>query len=81
MEVYTLGVYDKWRNVGEILCPIWYDFCKSNVNGALHWMDNEKTYNIYSFNIKTKMIKQSLFGNSILELEASRVGELPVFDR
>ncbi|KAG5610663.1 hypothetical protein H5410_021944 [Solanum commersonii] len=42
LEVYTLEFYEKWRNMGEILCPVWYDFGKGNVNGALHWMDSEK---------------------------------------
>ena len=36
LEVYTLGAYEKSRNVGEISCPIWYDFGKANVNGTLH---------------------------------------------
>ncbi|XP_049399964.1 F-box protein At3g07870-like [Solanum stenotomum] len=57
LEVYTLGVYEKWRNVDEILCPVWYDFGKANVNGVLHWMDSEKTDSIYSFNAETEKIK------------------------
>ena len=57
LEVYTLGAYEKSRNVGEISCPIWYYFGKANVNGTLHWMESEKTYNIYSFNVETTKIK------------------------
>ncbi|XP_049358576.1 uncharacterized protein LOC125823209 [Solanum verrucosum] len=42
LEVYTLGVCEKWRNVGEISCPVWYKFDKAKSNGALDWMDSEK---------------------------------------
>ncbi|KAH0643439.1 hypothetical protein KY289_034413 [Solanum tuberosum] len=57
LEVYTLGVGEKWRNVGEILCPVWYNFGEVNINGALHWMDNEKYDSIYSFDIEKEKVK------------------------
>ncbi|KAG5605963.1 hypothetical protein H5410_027455 [Solanum commersonii] len=57
LEVYTLGVGEKWRNVGEISCPVWYNFGKVNINGSLHWMDSEKNNTIYSFDIKTEKVK------------------------
>ncbi|XP_049364798.1 F-box protein At3g07870-like [Solanum verrucosum] len=58
LEVYTLGVGEKWRNVGEISCPVWYDkFDKVNINGALHWMDSKKNDIIYSFDIETEKVK------------------------
>uniref|UniRef100_M1CCQ4 Class S F-box protein n=1 Tax=Solanum tuberosum TaxID=4113 RepID=M1CCQ4_SOLTU len=57
LEVYTLGVGEKWRNVGEISCPVWYKFDKVKSNGALHWMDSEKNDTIYSFVIETEKVK------------------------
>ncbi|KAK4715315.1 hypothetical protein R3W88_013653 [Solanum pinnatisectum] len=50
LEVYTLGVDEKWRNVGEIPEPLCRSFCKANVNGVVHWMNSEKNDSIYSFN-------------------------------
>ncbi|KAK4715311.1 hypothetical protein R3W88_013649 [Solanum pinnatisectum] len=55
--VYTLGVGEKWRNLDEILCPVWYKFDKVNINGALHWMDSKKNDIIYSFDIETEKVK------------------------
>uniref|UniRef100_A0A3Q7GBS5 F-box domain-containing protein n=2 Tax=Solanum lycopersicum TaxID=4081 RepID=A0A3Q7GBS5_SOLLC len=57
LEVYTLGIGEKWRNVGKIPCPACYKFGKVNINGALHWMDSEKNDIIYSFDIETEKIK------------------------
>ncbi|KAK4716278.1 hypothetical protein R3W88_014616 [Solanum pinnatisectum] len=57
LEVYTLGVGEKWRNEGEISCPLWYKFDKVKSNGALHWMDSEKNDIIYSFYIETEKVK------------------------
>ncbi|KAK4357921.1 hypothetical protein RND71_023531 [Anisodus tanguticus] len=39
LEVYTVGVDEKWRNVREVPCPVWHRFDKVYVSGALHWMD------------------------------------------
>ena len=57
LEVYTLGIAEKWRNVGEIPCPVAYYFDNANVNGALHYMDSGKNDTIYSFDIETEKIK------------------------
>lgn len=48
LEIYTLGVGVEWRYVGEISCPVLYNFGEVNVNGALHWMDREENDRIYS---------------------------------
>ncbi|XP_060212276.1 F-box protein At3g07870-like [Lycium barbarum] len=61
LEVYTLGVDKKWRNVGEVPYPVWdpiWDrFDKVYVSGALHWMDVGKNDSIYSFDIGTEKLK------------------------
>ncbi|KAK4732081.1 hypothetical protein R3W88_025069 [Solanum pinnatisectum] len=57
LEVYTLGVGEKWRNVGKIPCLVCCKFGNININGALHWMDSEKNDIIYSFDIETKKVK------------------------
>ncbi|KAM3201476.1 F-box protein like [Capsicum annuum] len=36
LEVYTLGVDGKWRNLGQVPYPVWHDFGQVCVNGALH---------------------------------------------
>ncbi|PHT67471.1 hypothetical protein T459_26958 [Capsicum annuum] len=64
LEVYTLGVDEKWRNAGEVPEPLWRSFNNVNVNGAVHWMDCEKNDIIYSFNISTEEVN-SLNGQSI----------------
>ncbi|KAM3269417.1 hypothetical protein P3S67_030299 [Capsicum chacoense] len=56
LEVYTLGVDEKWRNAGEVPEPLWRSFNNVNVNGAVHWMDCEKNDIIYSFNISTEEV-------------------------
>ncbi|KAK4732080.1 hypothetical protein R3W88_025068 [Solanum pinnatisectum] len=63
LEVYTLGVGEKWRNVGEILCPVWYDFGKVNINNRKGQVPANSTGT----------------GKSTLELEASRVGNYLCF--
>ncbi|XP_059318612.1 F-box protein At3g07870-like [Lycium ferocissimum] len=61
LEVYTLGVDEKWRNVGEAPYPLCGSFGNANVNGVLHWLkDDENTKisaSIYSFNIGTEEVK------------------------
>ncbi|OIT21240.1 PREDICTED: F-box protein At3g07870-like [Nicotiana attenuata] len=61
LEVYTLGVDEKWRNAGKAPYPLCGSFRGSvNVNGALHWLDDEntkKSASIYSFNIRTEEVK------------------------
>ncbi|KAH0668514.1 hypothetical protein KY289_023007 [Solanum tuberosum] len=57
LKIYTLGVGQKWRNVGEIPCPTRYKFGQVIVNGALHWMYHEESDRIYSFDIETEKIK------------------------
>ncbi|XP_059315543.1 F-box protein At3g07870-like [Lycium ferocissimum] len=57
LEVYTLGVDENWRNVGQVPCPVWYHFGKVYVNGALHWLADEKNESIYSFDIGTEKLK------------------------
>ncbi|XP_059315542.1 F-box protein At3g07870-like [Lycium ferocissimum] len=57
LEVYTLGVDENWRNVGQVPCRELYEFRKVYVNGALHWMDQGKNDSIYSFNIGTEKLK------------------------
>ncbi|XP_016451544.2 F-box protein At3g07870-like [Nicotiana tabacum] len=60
LEVYTLGVDEKWRNVGKAPYPLWGSLSKVNVNGALHWLDDEDTEKgarICSFNITTEEVK------------------------
>lgn len=57
LKIYTLGVGEKWRNVGEVPCPTRYNFCQVIVNGALHWIHNEDDDRIYSFDIESEMIK------------------------
>ncbi|KAG5603705.1 hypothetical protein H5410_025197 [Solanum commersonii] len=57
LKIYTLGVGEKWRNVGEIPCPTRYKFGQVIVNGALHWMYHEENDKIYSFGIETEKIK------------------------
>ncbi|KAK4715282.1 hypothetical protein R3W88_013620 [Solanum pinnatisectum] len=60
MEVYTLGVDEKWRYVGEAPEPLCVSFSKANVNGVVHWMNSEKNDSIYSFNSWTKEVKSPL---------------------
>ncbi|PHT33427.1 hypothetical protein CQW23_25227 [Capsicum baccatum] len=83
LEVYTLGVDEKWRNAGEVPEPLWQSFNNVNVNGAVHWMDCEKNDIIYSFNISTEEVNSLSAPHgleiSILLLNASRVGELSLF--
>ncbi|PHU02181.1 hypothetical protein BC332_27432 [Capsicum chinense] len=57
LEVYTVGVDKKWRNVGEVPCPdhLWESFDNVNVNGVVHWLEN--CTSIYSFNIGTEEVK------------------------
>ncbi|PHT64805.1 hypothetical protein T459_29230 [Capsicum annuum] len=57
LEVYTLGVDGKWRNLGQVPYPVWQDFGQVCVNGALHWMDPVDKDNIYSFDIETEKLK------------------------
>ncbi|XP_059306561.1 F-box protein At3g07870-like [Lycium ferocissimum] len=59
LEIYTLGVDDnKWRNVGKAPIPLWGKLSNVNVNGSLHWMDDEnKSASIYSFNTGTEEVK------------------------
>nr|XP_009601418.1 F-box/kelch-repeat protein At3g06240-like [Nicotiana tomentosiformis] len=61
LEVYTLGVDEKWRNAGKAPYPLCGSFrLSANVNGALHWLDDERTKksaSIYSFNIATEEVK------------------------
>ncbi|XP_059315914.1 F-box protein At3g07870-like [Lycium ferocissimum] len=61
LDVYTLGVDEKWRNVGEAPCPVSHHFGKVNVNGSLHWMDREKNDSIYSFDIGIEKLKSLPF--------------------
>ncbi|XP_015164747.1 F-box protein At3g07870-like [Solanum tuberosum] len=60
LEVYTIGVDEKWRNVGEVPEPLCRSFCKANVNGIVHWMNSEKNDSIYSFNSWTEEVKSVL---------------------
>uniref|UniRef100_M1DQ82 F-box family protein n=1 Tax=Solanum tuberosum TaxID=4113 RepID=M1DQ82_SOLTU len=60
LEVYTLGVDEKWRNVGEVPEPLCGSFCKANVNGFVHWMNSEKNDSIYSLNSWTEEVKSLL---------------------
>ncbi|OIT36499.1 f-box protein [Nicotiana attenuata] len=66
LEVYTLGVDKKWRNVGEVRPHPRGSLTNVNVNGFLHWMDSENhkksasasaSASIYSFNIRTEEVK------------------------
>ncbi|KAM3201485.1 hypothetical protein P3L10_033848 [Capsicum annuum] len=57
LEVYTLGVDEKWRNLGQVPYPVWQDFGQVCVNGALHWMDPIDKESIYSFVIETEKLK------------------------
>ncbi|PHT99718.1 hypothetical protein BC332_29506 [Capsicum chinense] len=57
LEVYTLGVDEKWRNLGQVPYPVWQDFGQVCVNGALHWMDPVDKDSIYSFDIETEKLK------------------------
>lgn len=57
LEVYTLGVDEKWRNVGQAPCSVSNDLGNVNVSGALHWMDHGETISIYSFDIGTEKLK------------------------
>ncbi|KAH0696904.1 hypothetical protein KY290_014326 [Solanum tuberosum] len=78
LEVYTLGVNEKCRNVGEVPEPLCRLFCKANVNGVVHWMTSEKNDSIYSFNSWTEEVKSMLaprglttssYGLTLVELE------------
>ncbi|KAG5606493.1 hypothetical protein H5410_027985 [Solanum commersonii] len=60
LEVYTLGVDEKWRNVGEVPEPMCGSFCKANVNGVVHWLNSKKNGSIYSFNSWTEEVKSLL---------------------
>lgn len=51
LEVYTLGIDEKWRNVGEAPCPLWGALSNVNVNGALHWMDVKNLRNVPAFTL------------------------------
>ncbi|KAF3649728.1 hypothetical protein FXO37_18808 [Capsicum annuum] len=42
LEVYTLGVDEKWRNLGQVPYPVWHDFGQDS---------------IYSFDIETEKLK------------------------
>ncbi|KAM3283339.1 hypothetical protein P3S67_026984 [Capsicum chacoense] len=57
LEVYTLGVDEKWRNFGQVPYPVWQDFGQVCVNGALHWMDPVDKDSIYSVDIETEKLK------------------------
>ncbi|PHU02534.1 hypothetical protein BC332_27785 [Capsicum chinense] len=57
LEVYTPGVDEKWRNLGQVPNPVWHDFGHVCVNGALHWMDPVNKDSIYSFDIETEKLK------------------------
>ncbi|PHT99790.1 hypothetical protein BC332_29578 [Capsicum chinense] len=57
LEVYTLGVDEKCRNLGQVPYPVWHDFGQVCVNGALHWMDPVSKDSIYSFDIQTEKLK------------------------
>ncbi|KAK4716277.1 hypothetical protein R3W88_014615 [Solanum pinnatisectum] len=75
LEVYTLGVGEKWRNVGKIPCPVWYNFGKVNINGSIHWMDSEKMTSFTPSILRQKSevpANSTGTGKSNLELEASR---------
>ncbi|XP_049364796.1 F-box protein At3g07870-like [Solanum verrucosum] len=60
LEVYTLGVDEKWRYVGEAPQPLSITFSKANVNGVVHWMNSGKNDSIYSFNSWTEEVKSLL---------------------
>ncbi|KAM3283348.1 hypothetical protein P3S67_026993 [Capsicum chacoense] len=57
LEVYTLRVDEKWRNLGQVPYPVWQDFGQVCVNGTLHWMDPVDKDSIYSFDIETEKLK------------------------
>ncbi|PHT33574.1 hypothetical protein CQW23_25374 [Capsicum baccatum] len=61
LEVYTLGVDEKWRNLGQVNLgpkPVWESFGNINVNGAIHWLGNSPgTTSIHSFNVGTEEVK------------------------
>ncbi|TMW90334.1 hypothetical protein EJD97_015889 [Solanum chilense] len=60
LEVYTVGVDEKWRYVGKAPKPLWKSFSNANVNGIVHWMDPEENDRIYSFNSWTEEVKSLL---------------------
>ncbi|KAK4369179.1 hypothetical protein RND71_012971 [Anisodus tanguticus] len=56
LEVYTLGVDEKWRMSGEGPFPRRESFGNVTINGALHWMNDEDPRakaSIYSFDTGT----------------------------
>ncbi|XP_060190281.1 F-box protein At3g07870-like [Lycium barbarum] len=67
LEVYTLGVDEKWRILGEGPFPrmgsfvtLRRTFGDVTVNGALHWINDDDPHamaNIYSFDIGTEKVK------------------------
>ncbi|KAK4376742.1 hypothetical protein RND71_003038 [Anisodus tanguticus] len=60
LEVYTLGVDEKWRNVGEAPYPLCGSFSNANVNGFVHWLEfinAETSVSIYFFNIDNEEVK------------------------
>ncbi|KAF3617777.1 putative F-box protein-like [Capsicum annuum] len=80
LEIYTLGDDEKWRNMGQVSCHLWYHFGNVNVNGSLHWIDGENLMSlasISSFNIGTEEVnpllappglKTTSFGLTLVEL-------------
>ncbi|XP_055805753.1 F-box protein At3g07870-like [Solanum dulcamara] len=60
LNVYTLGVDEKWRYVGQAPVPLRESFSNANVNGVVHWMNCRKNDSIYSFNSWTEEVKSFL---------------------
>lgn len=61
LEICTVGVDEKWKNVGEAPFPLYGRFGNVNVNGVVYWLkddDDIKTKaTIHSFNIETEEVK------------------------
>ncbi|XP_060212186.1 leucine-rich repeat receptor protein kinase MSP1-like [Lycium barbarum] len=61
LEVHTLEIDEKWRNVGQDPSPYLGKLSNVNVNGALHWLEDKlKSASIYSLNIRTEEVKPLL---------------------
>ncbi|KAL2518761.1 F-box protein [Abeliophyllum distichum] len=58
-EVITIGIDNKWRDIGSAPFPLHENFCKVTLNGALHWIidDFRKPDFIYSFNIDKENVQ------------------------
>ncbi|XP_060190515.1 F-box protein At3g07870-like [Lycium barbarum] len=60
LQVYTLGVDQKWRILGEVPFSRRGTFGNVTVNGALHWINDVDPYampTIYLFGIGTEKVK------------------------